>query len=240
MLDRAAAQRAGLGWFGKNTNILSRRRGSYIFLAELLTNAPLVPDTPVRTHCGSCTRCLDACPTGALVAPGVLDNRRCISHLTIEERGPIPRDLRPLMGDWIFGCDLCQEVCPVNRHAPPADEPAFAPGEALAPEPELIPPWPSTPKPSAPASRAPRSNAPGATASSATSRSPSATAATGARSPPSAPRSTTLLPSSAATPPGPSAASAAKPPGRRSTPAAPSRPIPGSRTRSTSPWVRLN
>src|SRR5439155_21714369 len=119
----------------KNTNILSRRRGSWIFLAELLTNVPLLPDAPVRTHCGTCTRCLTACPTGALIAPGVLDNRRCISHLTIEERGPIPRDLRPLLGDWIFGCDICQEVCPVNRHAPPAGEPAFAPSEALAPAP---------------------------------------------------------------------------------------------------------
>ena len=114
MVDRAVAQRAGLGWYGKNTNILTKGWGSWIFLAEIVTNLPLQPDTPVKTNCGSCEICLHACPAQALPAPYVLDNTRCISFLTIELRGSIPLELRPLMGNMIFGCDICQEVCPVN------------------------------------------------------------------------------------------------------------------------------
>lgn len=125
MLDRAAAARAGLGWFGKNSNILTPELGSWVFLGQVITDLKIAPDAPLVKTCGSCVRCIDACPTGAIVAPYVIDNARCISHLTIENRGPIPRELRPLMGDWIFGCDLCQEVCPVNRKAQPAQEPAF-------------------------------------------------------------------------------------------------------------------
>lgn len=125
MLDRAAAARAGLGWFGKNSNILTRELGSWVFLGQVLTDLKIAPDAPLVKTCGSCVRCIDACPTGAIVAPYVIDNARCISHLTIENRGAIPRELRPLLGDWIFGCDLCQEVCPVNRKAQPAQEPAF-------------------------------------------------------------------------------------------------------------------
>jgi epoxyqueuosine reductase len=119
MLDRAAAARAGLGWLGKNTNLLVPGTGSYVLLSEIVTSAPLDVDEPSKKSCGSCDACLRACPTGALVAPGVLDNRRCISFWTIEHRGAVPREFRPLMADWIFGCDLCQEICPVNTVSRP-------------------------------------------------------------------------------------------------------------------------
>jgi len=115
MVDRAVAQRAGLGWYGKNTNILTKGWGSWIFLAEIVTNLPLAVDTPIKASCGHCEICLHACPTQALPAPYVLDNTRCISYLTIELRGSIPLELRPLMGNLIFGCDICQQVCPVNQ-----------------------------------------------------------------------------------------------------------------------------
>src|SRR5216684_5980933 len=123
MVDRAVAQRAGLGWYGKNTNILTKGWGSWVFLAEVVTNLPLggdsgqFYDSPSKANCGSCEICLRACPTGALPAPYVLDNTRCISYLTIELRGSIPLELRPLMGNLIFGCDICQQVCPVNKVA---------------------------------------------------------------------------------------------------------------------------
>ena len=120
MLDRAAANRAGLGWFGKNTNVLSPSQGSWIFLGQVVTDLDLEPDPPLKKTCGSCVRCIDACPTGAIVAPYTIDNTRCISYLTIENRGEIPLELRPQMGDWVFGCDICQEVCPVNRKAGPS------------------------------------------------------------------------------------------------------------------------
>ncbi len=115
MVDRAVAQRAGLGWYGKNTNILTKGWGSWVFLAEIVTNLPLTTDEPLKANCGSCEICLHACPTGALPNPYELDNTRCISFLTIELRGSIPLELRPLMGNLIFGCDICQEVCPVNK-----------------------------------------------------------------------------------------------------------------------------
>ena len=117
MVDRAVAERAGLGWYGKNTNILTKGWGSWVFLAEIVTNIPLAPDTPIKTNCGTCELCLHACPTGALPRPYALDSTRCISFLTIELRGSIPLELRPLMGNLIFGCDICQEVCPVNKVA---------------------------------------------------------------------------------------------------------------------------
>ena len=125
MLDRAAAHRAGIGWFGKNTNILSPSHGSWIFLGQVVTDLELEPDRPLKKTCGNCVRCIEACPTGAIVAPYVIDNQRCISHLTIENRGSIPRDLRPLMFDWVFGCDICQDVCPVNVKAMYSREQAF-------------------------------------------------------------------------------------------------------------------
>jgi len=121
MVDRAVAQRAGLGWYGKNTTIITKGWGSWVFLAEIVTNLPLTDgatnlyDTPLKANCGNCEICLHACPTSALPAPYVLDNTRCISYLTIELRGSIPLELRPLMGNLIFGCDICQQVCPVNK-----------------------------------------------------------------------------------------------------------------------------
>ena len=125
MLDRAAAARAGLGWFGKNGNILNRDFGSWLLLGQILTNLELEPDRPLAKTCGECTRCIPACPTDAIVAPYVVDNRRCISYLTIEHRGSIPRELRASMGTWVFGCDICQEVCPVNRKAKQTSDPNF-------------------------------------------------------------------------------------------------------------------
>ena len=119
MLDRAAAARAGLGWFGKSTNILTSSHGSWVFLGQIITDLELNADAPLKKTCGACVRCIDDCPTGAIVAPYVVDNTRCISYLTIENRGAIPRELRPLMQDWVFGCDICQDVCPVNRKADP-------------------------------------------------------------------------------------------------------------------------
>ncbi len=125
MLDRAAAARAGLGWFGKNGNILNPTYGSWILLGQLITDLPLVADAPLSKTCGQCARCIPACPTDAIVAPYVVDNRRCISYLTIEHKGDIPRELRPAMGNWVFGCDICQEVCPVNRKAKATNDPNF-------------------------------------------------------------------------------------------------------------------
>lgn len=125
MLDRAAAARAGLGWFGKNGNILNPSYGSWLLLGQIITDLPLPPDAPLRKTCGQCARCIPACPTDAIVAPYVVDNRRCISYLTIEHKGPIPLALRPAIGNWVFGCDICQEVCPVNRKALAARDPNF-------------------------------------------------------------------------------------------------------------------
>ena len=125
MLDRAAAARAGLGWFGKNGNILNPTYGSWILLGQIITNLSLASDAPLAKSCGNCKRCIPACPTNAIVAPYVVDNRRCISYLTIEHRGVIPRELRPGIGNWVFGCDLCQEICPVNRKARATSDPNF-------------------------------------------------------------------------------------------------------------------
>ena len=122
ILERGWAERAGLGWVGKHAGVLSETLGSWFLLGEVLMDRELVPDAPVQERCGTCTRCLDGCPTQAIVAPYQVDARRCISYLTIELAGPIPRELRPLVGDWIFGCDICQDVCPWNRFAPPARE----------------------------------------------------------------------------------------------------------------------
>src|SRR6059058_3792775 len=130
MLDRAVAARAGLGWLGKNTNLLIPGVGANVLLAEIVTSAELEPDPPLKKSCGGCDACMRVCPTGALVEPGVLDNRRCISFWTIEHRGVIPLDIRPLIGDWIFGCDLCQEICPVNAKPATPDTQAL---EAFGP-----------------------------------------------------------------------------------------------------------
>jgi epoxyqueuosine reductase len=118
LAERALAARAGLGWIGKNTNLLTHApAGSWVFLGVILTSAELEPDEPIRSSCGSCTRCLSGCPTGALVAPQTIDARRCISYLTIEHPGALTSEESAAIGDWIFGCDVCQEVCPVNAEA---------------------------------------------------------------------------------------------------------------------------
>ena len=140
ILDRAAAARAGIGWLGKNTNLLVPSVGSSVLLAEIVTSAELEPDQPLKKTCGNCDACMRVCPTGALIAPGVLDNQRCISFWTIEHHGVIPLDIRPLIGDWIFGCDLCQEICPVNvspRAAAPDSEALRAFGPTIEARPRL-------------------------------------------------------------------------------------------------------
>ena len=127
VLEKPWAHQAGVGWVGKNANVIVRSGGSWFFLAELVLSAEVEPDPPATEHCGTCTRCIDACPTAAIVAPAVVDSRRCISYLTIEERGAIAPELRPGLGDWIFGCDVCQDVCPWNKFSRPGADPAYAP-----------------------------------------------------------------------------------------------------------------
>ena len=133
VLEKPRAERAGLGWVGKHTNCVSRTHGSWWFLGAIITQAEVEPSAPHADRCGTCTRCLDVCPTKAIRSdrPYQLDARLCISYLTIEHRGPIPRELRPLIGTWIYGCDLCLDVCPWNRFATPTREERFRPREHL-------------------------------------------------------------------------------------------------------------
>jgi len=138
VLERDFAGVAGLGWIGKNTHLISPKKGSWFFLGELFLSIELDYDRPIRDRCGKCDLCLKACPTSAFVGPYILDARRCISYLTIELKGWMPRHLRPLVGNHIFGCDICQEICPYNVKALPTAEPAYAPRQGLH-APDLIP-----------------------------------------------------------------------------------------------------
>jgi len=137
VLEKALAEKAGLGWIGKHSNLINRKAGSWFFLGEIYTDLPLPLDEPAKEHCGDCSKCIDICPTQAIVAPFSVDARRCISYLTIELRGSIPEELRPLMGNRIYGCDDCQMVCPWNRFAHLTGEDDFSPRHGLD-TPELI------------------------------------------------------------------------------------------------------
>ncbi len=129
--ERVYAQYAGLGWIGKNTCLINPEMGSWLFLAEIICTLPLEPDTQGLEQCGSCTKCLEACPTGALVEPGVLDSNRCLSYLTIEYRKEMPAEFWPAAGPHVYGCDICQEVCPYNQPAPVSTDPAWQPRAGL-------------------------------------------------------------------------------------------------------------
>lgn len=132
VMDKAWAQRAGLGWRGKNSNLISKQAGSFFFLAELIIDLDLAYDNPFPTdYCGSCTRCIDACPTNAIVAPYTVDGSRCISYLTIELKNEIPGEFKGKMDNWMFGCDICQDVCPWNRFSTVHQEENFTPKEEL-------------------------------------------------------------------------------------------------------------
>ena len=131
VLERPWAKRAGIGWIGKNSLLLNRSHGSFFFLAELVIDLDVTPDTPMGDFCGTCTACMDACPTDALSTPYVVDSNRCISYLTIELKDAIPAQYQGEMQDWIFGCDICQDVCPWNRFARPHNEPDFSPNDDL-------------------------------------------------------------------------------------------------------------
>jgi epoxyqueuosine reductase len=134
-MEKALAQRAGIGWQGKHTNLITKEFGSWVFLAEIITTAALDYDEPMQDFCGSCTACLDACPTGAIPEPYVVDSQRCISYLTIEHRGEIAESLGEKFDRWIYGCDICQDVCPWNRFQQPTDAPEFQPrDENIAPD----------------------------------------------------------------------------------------------------------
>ncbi|MDR7544253.1 MAG: tRNA epoxyqueuosine(34) reductase QueG [Armatimonadota bacterium] len=140
--DRAIAQRAGLGWCGRHSCLITREFGTWVVLGEILTDLALTPDDPAWGDCGLCTSCYDgteACPTGAIVEPGVVDARKCISYWTIEHRGWIPRQVRPTLEDMIFGCDLCQEACPFNRRVRPTQHPEFQPRPEIGTRPLLLP-----------------------------------------------------------------------------------------------------
>jgi len=131
VMDKAWAAKAGLGWVGKNTNLISKKTGSFFFIAEMIIDLELAYDLPVADHCGSCTACIDACPTDALTAPYQIDGSKCISYATIELKESIPETFKDKMEGWAFGCDICQTVCPWNRFASPHQEPAFQPKEEL-------------------------------------------------------------------------------------------------------------
>ncbi len=131
VLDKAWAKKGGLGWVGKHSNLINRETGSFFFIAELIVDLELDYDGPVKDYCGTCTRCLDACPTGAITEPYVVDGSKCISYFTIELKEQIPAEVKGKFDNWIFGCDICQDVCPWNRFSKPHQEPQFNPGTGL-------------------------------------------------------------------------------------------------------------
>ncbi len=131
VLDKAWAAKSGLGWIGKNSNLITKSVGSFYFVAELIVDLELPPDTPVTDHCGTCTACIDACPTQAIVAPYVVDGSKCISYFTIELKSHLPIASEVNLDDWAFGCDVCQDVCPWNKFSKPHNEPLFAPNQKL-------------------------------------------------------------------------------------------------------------
>lgn len=132
VLDKAWAKKSGLGWVGKNSNLITPQVGSFYFIAELIIDLELEPDGPIKDYCGSCTRCIDACPTNAIVEPYVVDGSKCISYFTIELKDQLPNEMQGKFGNWIFGCDICQDICPWNRFSKPHQEPAFTAHPQLA------------------------------------------------------------------------------------------------------------
>lgn len=131
VLDRAWAKKSGLGWVGKNTNLIHPKNGSYFFIAELIIDLELDTDVPISDYCGTCTRCIDACPTDAIIKPYVVDGSKCISYFTIELKDAFPQEMKNNFDNWVFGCDVCQEVCPWNRFSKPTTESNFHPREGL-------------------------------------------------------------------------------------------------------------
>ena len=131
VLEKAWAKKSGLGWIGKNANLITKQQGSFLFVAELIVDLDLSPDGPIEDYCGTCTRCIDACPTEAIIQPQVVDGSKCISYFTIELKGEIPLSEKGKFDDWIFGCDVCQDVCPWNRFSKHHQEKSFLPKEEL-------------------------------------------------------------------------------------------------------------
>lgn len=131
ILERTWAQKSGVGWIGKNSLLLTKAKGSFFFLCEILVDLELEYNTPVTEYCGKCTKCIDACPTQAIIAPYVIDSQKCISYLTIEYKDALPQEYQAKMQDWAFGCDICQDVCPINGRALPHNEPLFYPNQAF-------------------------------------------------------------------------------------------------------------
>ena len=131
VLERAWAARSGLGWIGKNSNLINKKYGSFIFIGELIIDLDLVYDNPVKDYCANCTKCIDACPTNAIITDRIIDANRCISYQTIENKGEIDNDLKGKMENWVFGCDICQDICPWNKEIKPATEPDFIPRKEI-------------------------------------------------------------------------------------------------------------
>ncbi len=131
VMDKVWARKSGLGWIGKNANLITKEQGSFFFIAELILDLALEPDGPIKDYCGTCTRCIDACPTQAIIQPQVVDGSKCISYFTIELKDAIPTEWKGRFDDWMFGCDTCQDVCPWNRFSKPHQEPRFNPKEGL-------------------------------------------------------------------------------------------------------------